>query len=155
MQILGIQFLMFYSLLFYGWPYIYNTYYFKMFIKFQNFRKLVMSQKTLLEKICSKCYIFSSCYHVGNMKRTFQGQFLESKFVFEKINLLQKKGFFFQFFHFFCKSSAFSRNDYSGIHKHEQTIIFIKERKVKINLISKVQGFTNLASPLPQLLISR
>ena len=103
-----------------------------------------------MSKVLYSVYIFSSCYHVGNMKRTFEGQFLESKFACEKSQFIAKKLFFYflLLLIFFFSSIAFPRNDYSGVHKHEKTMIFIKGRKVKVNLISEVYGFTDPTSPL-------
>ena len=48
-----------------------------------------------MSKVLYFVYIFSSCYHVGNMKRTFEGQFLESKFACEKSQFIAKKLFFY------------------------------------------------------------
>ena len=57
------------------------------------------------------------------MKRTFEGQFLESKFDCEKNQFIAKK----LFFHFLLlllllllfSSIAFPRKDYREVHKHE------------------------------------
>ena len=51
------------------------------------------------------------------MKRTFEMQFLESKFACDKNQVLAEKLFFI--FLIFFSSIAFPRNDYGGVHKHE------------------------------------
>ena len=62
-----------------------------------------------------RCYICSSCSHVGNMKRYLGESFLESEFACEKTTMYNRKSIVFPLY---------------GMHKHDQTIIFIKGRKV-------------------------
>ena len=40
LQLKLLSIIMFYSSVFYWWPYIYNEYYFKMLFEFQNFKKI-------------------------------------------------------------------------------------------------------------------
>ena len=78
-----------------------------------------------MSKVLYYVYIFSSCYHVGNMKRTFEGQFLESKFDCEKNQFIAKKLFFYFLLLLLLlllllfSSIAFPRKDYSEVHKYE------------------------------------
>ena len=55
------------------------------------------------------------------MKRTFEGQFLESKFDCEKNQFIAKKLFFYFLLLLLLlfSSIAFPRKDYSEVHKYE------------------------------------